>query len=59
MVDLEEPSAPQVREILSLRGEGDGKLAPEGIVSFEQDGVRYVATANEKAGTVSIVAIEF
>ncbi len=59
LVDLEEPSAPQVREILSLRGEGDGKLAPEGIVVFEQDGVRYVATANEKAGTVSIVAIEF
>lgn len=59
LVDLEDPSAPQVRALLPLRREGDGKLAPEGVVTFEQDGVRYVATANEKAGTVSIVAVKF
>lgn len=59
LVDLEDPGAPQVRALLPLRREGDGKLAPEGVVTFEQDGVRYVATANEKAGTVSIVTIEF
>ena len=59
LVDLGEPNAPQVREVLSLRREGDGKLAPEGIVTFEQEGVRCVATANEKAGTVSIVTVQF
>lgn len=59
LVDLEDPSAPQVRALLPLRREGDGKLAPEGVVTFEQEGVRYVATANEKAGTVSIVTVGF
>lgn len=59
LVDLEDPSAPQVRALLPLRREGDGKLAPEGVVAFEQDGVRYVAAANEKAGTVSIVTVGF
>lgn len=59
LVDLEDPSVPQVRALLPLRREGDGKLAPEGVVTFEQGGVRYVATANEKAGTVSIVTVGF
>ena len=59
LVDLGEPREPQVRAVVSLRREGEGKLAPEGIVAFEQDGGHYVATANEKAGTVSIVAVEF
>lgn len=59
LVDLGDPGAPRVRALLPLRHEGDGKLAPEGVVTFEQDGMRYVATANEKAGTVSIAAVEF
>lgn len=59
LVDLGQPTVPRVRELVSLRREGDRKLAPEGIVAFEQGGLRYVATANEKAGTVSIVAVEF
>ena len=59
LVDLGKPNDPQVRGVVSLRREGDGKLAPEGVILFEQDDVHYVAAANEKAGTVSVVAVEF
>ena len=59
LIDLRDPGAPAVRALVSLRRKGDVALAPEGLAYFEQDGVRYAATANEKSGTVSVVAIRF
>ena len=60
LVDLADPRAPRVRAVQSLRREGEGgRLAPEDLVYLHQDGAHYVATANEKSGTVSIVEIEF
>ena len=58
LIDLRRPDVPIVQGLLPLRRANDTKLAPEGIVIFEQDGARYVAVDNEKSGTVSIVAIE-
>ena len=52
--------APRVRAVQSLRRAGEGgRLAPEDLAYIRQDGAHYVATANEKSGTVSIVEIEF
>lgn len=60
LIDLSNPRAPRVRVLQSLRRAGEsGKLAPEDLAYIYQDGVHYVATANEKSGTVSIVTIEF
>ena len=59
LIDLREPAEPAVRALVSLRRRGDASLAPEGLAYFEQDGMRYAATANEKSGTVSIVEIRF
>ena len=59
LIDLRDPGAPAVRALVSLRRKGDVALAPEGLAYFEQDGARYAATANEKSGTVSMVAIRF
>jgi len=60
LIDLADPRAPQVRAVQPLRREGEsGKLAPEDLAYIHQDGAHYVATANEKSGTVSIVAVEF
>ncbi len=59
LIDLRDPGAPTVRALVSLRRRGDASLAPEGLAYFEQDGARYAATANEKSGTASIVAIRF
>lgn len=60
LIDLADPRAPRVRAVQSLRREGEsGKLAPEDLAYIRQDGAYYVAVANEKSGTVSIVAIEF
>lgn len=60
LIDLADPRAPRVRAVQSLRREGEGgRLAPEDLAYIHQDGAHYVATANEKSGTVSIVAVEF
>ena len=60
LIDLADPRAPRVRAVQSLRRAGEGgRLAPEDLAYIRQDGAHYVATANEKSGTVSIVAIEF
>lgn len=60
LIDLADPRVPRVRAVQSLRREGEGgRLAPEDLAYIHQDGAHYVATANEKSGTVSIVAVEF
>ena len=60
LIDLADPRALRVRAVQSLRRERDsGRLAPEDLAYIHQDGAHYVATANEKSGTVSIVAVEF
>ena len=60
LIDLSNPRAPRVRVLQSLRRAGEsGKLAPEDLAYIYRDGAHYVATANEKSGTVSIVTIEF
>ena len=60
LIDLSNPRAPRVRALQSLRRAGEsGRLAPEELAYVRQGGAHYVATANEKSGTVSIVAIEF
>ena len=60
LIDLADPRVPRVRAVQSLRREGEGgRLAPEDLAHIHQDGAHYVATANEKSGTVSIVAVEF
>ena len=58
LVSLRDPRAPQVEEVLPLRRPGDDALAPEGLAHIVQRGRHYIAVANERGGTVSIVRAE-
>lgn len=58
LTGLADPRTPRVRALQSLRRAGEsGELASEDLSYIRQDGAHYVATANEKSGTVGISAI--
>ena len=58
LIRITNPKWPSVVEVRSLhRLPGKKKLAPEGLAHFVQHGLHYIAVANEKNGTVSIVRV--
>ncbi|UTW46139.1 hypothetical protein KFE80_04380 [bacterium SCSIO 12696] len=61
LVNLKEPSKPLVEFVVPLREPGDKAkaYAPEGLALYRGgEGQYYVLCANEKRGTLSVVAVE-